>query len=960
MTKFFKESLSRLFSTGFIALFIYTSATASVIRQTHAQAANTNPQQIQLDLYTVYQCLDEDIQDEAACSALETWTANLANLDLSQPLELSLTATDNDNRQIVTLSDIFNMLDESTNFNLTDWADQLTLSLDANAMSFLRLEIYDFYQATNPVAFQFISYQLNEQTKYALQAKVKIYTDQELEEHVYSGQEEIFSYVAGDLSTQLQNYSGTNLQEIGVSVKNGEALLILNADQEVDTLTITTHNLAAATPYIANFTAIGDTAQIVDEQGNLLATSYYPEDASLWITVEDYNDLIDLTSGEKGMGSFAYNVTTSDNIVNLQTLIEDPDTGEYNYDFDYIETTTAGGDGDTVQIDLVQLDRTQFAPQGAVNLIKYIAANALLEDSDPDVDLLDLDAVELTVALGENITASVSYDQQEQQPVLALGDDTAAAILMLSGSLDESLRALNLPESNLQITGSLSSVNYDIEVEVDASGEVSTYTSVTTSEVIDPDTQAAIIADLITTGGDITITTREGEVAVLTVTDEQTAQKRLYYFAAKAGQSLTTTADILTVAELTRNIIAVAPADINSVYVGLSDGMQELESISTLAENGQVKTVSYNALTVSTDSEALKELLPAVASQTPAADSISIHATDSSDETQTLSIFGITSPSTDVFATVKQAVSEDSTAIVQLLSLESVSGKMRTAQATDSVVSATITAVGQFDDDQLTLSILGSDFSINIKNGAVYAVIFTASTTREQVEAAIAGSQGQFMVYFGSTYMLAKDGKLHELSTPTNDSPADTSDPNDRHASSRNVPNNARPQGCDASIPVGVADLFQIDRRGDHTTLYFTPVRDNTDRYHVIFGYAEGDERFSGIALQVTSEQNNGVLALDIANLDPRQPYSFKVAPVHNCAVGSWSNWLTAGATSTSRTTHTYRYGSKTNSNAAYQPASQTSTANAAKNSVSSKSAGQTRTMQMVTASYKSVQRKSK
>ncbi len=902
MTTNFKAKLTKLLFTSFTVLAL--AVTTGKYEAVNAQAS---PQTLTLDLYQLYAC--NELSDTTACSELSTWAANLAALDVSQPLGIQLTASANDNLQTVTLADALALLDDDSNFDLKAWANQLTLSLDNEAMDFLNLQIYDFYQSTSPVTYEFISYEYNTQTRYALQANVRIYTAQELVENAYPDQTEIFSNVATDLRDQLQNYTGTNLEEIDISVQNDEALLITAVDGDLHELTITSHDIATATPYIAIFAMMGDFAEIVDENGDQLALAHYPADSVLWIAVDDYNTLIDLTSSEQGMGELAFNVTTTNNIVNLQTLIEDPDTGEYNYDFDYIETTTAGGDGNTVQIDLVQLDRTQFAPQGAVNLINYIAANALLQDSNPDVDLLDLDAVALTVTLDENVTASVSYDQQEQQPVLALGDDTAAAILMLSGSLDESIRALNLPESNLQITGSLSSVNYDIEVKVDASGEVSTYTSVNTSETIDPDTQAAIIADLITTGGDITITTPEGELAILTVTDEQTAQKRLYYFAAKAGQSLTTTADILTVAKLTRDIIAVVPADINSVYVGLSDGMQELESISTLAENGQIKTVSYNALTVSTDSEALKELLPAVASQTPAAASISIHATRSSDETKTLSIFGITSPSADVFATVKQAISEDSTAIVQLLALESVSGQMHTARSSDNIVSATINTITRLEDDQLTLSITGTDFTINIKNGAIYAVIFTATTTREQVESAIAGSQGQFMVYFGSTYMLARDDKLYEIATPANDQPAaPTSDPNDRHASSRNVPNNARPQGCDASLPIGQADLFQIDRQADKATLYFTPVRDNTDRYHVMFGYSEGDERFSGIALQVSSEQNNGVLALDITNLDPRLTYSFKVAPVHDCAVGTWSAWLTAGPTTTSRVSHTYRY----------------------------------------------------
>jgi len=124
------------------------------------------------------------------------------------------------------------------------------------------------------------------------------------------------------------------------------------------------------------------------------------------------------------------------------------------------------------------------------------------------------------------------------------------------------------------------------------------------------------------------------------------------------------------------------------------------------------------------------------------------------------------------------------------------------------------------------------------------------------------------------------------------------------------VPNDAKPQGCGASVPVGTPDVFQIDRQGSKATIYFTPVRDNTDRYHVIFGNSEGDERYSGIAMQVSGEQNNGVLAIDVDNLDPTAQYSFKVAPVNDCAVGTWSNWLTAKGVSKYGQTKvkTYRY----------------------------------------------------
>ena len=128
------------------------------------------------------------------------------------------------------------------------------------------------------------------------------------------------------------------------------------------------------------------------------------------------------------------------------------------------------------------------------------------------------------------------------------------------------------------------------------------------------------------------------------------------------------------------------------------------------------------------------------------------------------------------------------------------------------------------------------------------------------------------------------------------------------------APNNARASEaaekiCTVPAPIGEADLFQIDRQGDRATLYFTPVADYTDRYHVVFGYAAGDERFGGIAMQVDRAHNDGVLAVDINNLDPQRDSAFRVMPVNDCAVGSWSNWLTAKAAGRGSAWHkTYRY----------------------------------------------------
>ncbi len=117
----------------------------------------------------------------------------------------------------------------------------------------------------------------------------------------------------------------------------------------------------------------------------------------------------------------------------------------------------------------------------------------------------------------------------------------------------------------------------------------------------------------------------------------------------------------------------------------------------------------------------------------------------------------------------------------------------------------------------------------------------------------------------------------------------------------------ARPPTCDSTTPVGLPDLFQINRSGNQATLYFTPVNDYVKNYHVVFGFKEGDERFGLLSAEVTSETNNGVQSVTIHDLDPKAQYFFKVAPVNGCAVGTWSNWLKADKV-IQKTSIFYRY----------------------------------------------------
>lgn len=211
----------------------------------------------------------------------------------------------------------------------------------------------------------------------------------------------------------------------------------------------------------------------------------------------------------------------------------------------------------------------------------------------------------------------------------------------------------------------------------------------------------------------------------------------------------------------------------------------------------------------------------------------------------------------------------------------------------------------------------GANFSIFFQGGALSVIDTAADWGCNDIRDNLGNFGGSYTIHTvkdgNATEYPVVNGAFQTVCPAVNNNPGPTGDPNDRHASGDNVPNEAKPQGCGKTAPVGQPDLFQIERKGDKATLYFTPVSDYTDRYHVTFGNSAGDERYGGIAMQVSDEQNHGVLAIDIANLNPAQEYSFKVAPVNDCAVGEWSNWLTAKAVNkfAKKGAKTFRYTGK-------------------------------------------------
>jgi len=151
----------------------------------------------------------------------------------------------------------------------------------------------------------------------------------------------------------------------------------------------------------------------------------------------------------------------------------------------------------------------------------------------------------------------------------------------------------------------------------------------------------------------------------------------------------------------------------------------------------------------------------------------------------------------------------------------------------------------------------------------------------------------------------------HTFSITEYVAPTPTPTPSPSNNSNDNSSSNSTPSAptCTDTSPAGQPDLFQIDRTGNQAKLYFTPVNDHVESYHVIFGFHDGDERFGGINMPAMNE-NEGVQSIVVDNLDPKATYSFKVVSVNGCAAGEWSNWLEAGSRQAS-TSIFYRYWDK-------------------------------------------------
>lgn len=120
----------------------------------------------------------------------------------------------------------------------------------------------------------------------------------------------------------------------------------------------------------------------------------------------------------------------------------------------------------------------------------------------------------------------------------------------------------------------------------------------------------------------------------------------------------------------------------------------------------------------------------------------------------------------------------------------------------------------------------------------------------------------------------------------------------DTSSNSSSGPNNSSSSGsvtslgsfpfCSGIPPAGKPDLFQIDFTGSTAWLYFTPVSP-VDKYGVIYGFVDGDQRYGAIYDINTTD---GVVALEVEELLPDVTYSFTVFGIRGCTAGPSSDWF--------------------------------------------------------------------
>lgn len=96
---------------------------------------------------------------------------------------------------------------------------------------------------------------------------------------------------------------------------------------------------------------------------------------------------------------------------------------------------------------------------------------------------------------------------------------------------------------------------------------------------------------------------------------------------------------------------------------------------------------------------------------------------------------------------------------------------------------------------------------------------------------------------------------------------------------------------CTDQKPDHAPNLFQIDTTETTAALYFTPINNAVSYYAVIYGLVKGDYLY-GVSFNYGPY--DGVISYTINELSPNTKYYFRVRAGNGCAVGKWSNTMSA------------------------------------------------------------------
>lgn len=100
-----------------------------------------------------------------------------------------------------------------------------------------------------------------------------------------------------------------------------------------------------------------------------------------------------------------------------------------------------------------------------------------------------------------------------------------------------------------------------------------------------------------------------------------------------------------------------------------------------------------------------------------------------------------------------------------------------------------------------------------------------------------------------------------------------------------------KPEECQDIQPTESPNLFSVEKNGSEAVLYFVPVKDNTNKYHISYSENETAEDYG---VEFNWEDAKGVVSFKIKDLKKDKDYYFKVRAGNGCAIGPWSSKMSS------------------------------------------------------------------